>query len=191
MKIMVRVIVCMFLASMTICAISAAGETQSSPAATPIGTMVTTTVERGDSYGGGEQYDLRITVKEVVSGEKAWIRLKEANDANEPPKTGFKYLLVFVRAEFSARGFPGDKDYRIRDDQFIVIAGNGKEFTKASVVKPKPEFVSMTMTSGSSYEGWIAFLVQEDEKKLLMSFSRDHDDGAVYGIWQKPLFRLY
>ena len=57
--------------------------------ATAIGVPLNTIIVFGDQYNGGDElYDVRITVAEVVRGEKAWQMVKAASGANVAPSPG-------------------------------------------------------------------------------------------------------
>jgi hypothetical protein len=83
----------------------------------PIGTPVTTTITFGDAYATAiETYDAKITMIEVMRGERAWDLLNKQNASNRQPDPEFEYILARVRFEFTAKGKPGDKSYDLRED---------------------------------------------------------------------------
>jgi hypothetical protein len=144
----------------------------------------------GDQYlGGDELYDTRITVLQVVRGEKAWDIVKAASASNKPPGAGFEYLLARIRFEFSARTSPSHYRYTIEEGQFTATSSDGKEYEVPSLAEaPKPRLKD-TLAPGSALEGWIAFRVPRSVHKPLMIFQEDvgsvsHRGG---GAW----FRLY
>ncbi len=156
----------------------------------PIGVPVATIVEFGDQYlGGDELYDAKITVLQVVRGEKAWDLVKEASASNQPPKPGFECLLARVRFEFSARTSPSHYSYAINGSQFTATAADSKEYEASSLAaQPNPE-LNGTLKPGDSLEGWVAFLVPRNDDRPLMVFREDvgtvsHRGG---GTW----FQLY
>ena len=68
-----------------------------------VGVPLSTIVIFGDQYNGGDElYDVRITVKDVVRGEKAWELVKSASGSNRSAGSGLEYVLARVRFEFSA-----------------------------------------------------------------------------------------
>ena len=159
---------------------TAQGRSPSSPV--PVGIPVVTTVECGTGYSSLELYDARLTLLEIVRGEKAWNLIKEASVFNKPPKVGFEYIVARIRFEFFKRGFPGDKNYELREDQFTAVSISGREYEAPSVLPLKPR-LSGTLSSGKSLEGWVTLLVPKEDNKPLMNFDREHDGG----IW----FQLY
>src|ERR1700688_2700283 len=75
--------------------------------AQPVGVPLKAIVIFGDQYNGGDElYDVRITVKDVVRGEKAWELVKSASSSNRSAGSGLEYVLARVRFEFSARTKP-------------------------------------------------------------------------------------
>ena len=156
----------------------------------PVGATVNTIIEFGDQYlGGDELYDAKITVLEVVRGEKAWEAVRQASASNRLPKAGFEYLLTRVRFEFSARTSPSHYNYDLHAAQFSAASADGREFgAPALVAAPKPE-LDGTLKPGDGVEGWIAFLVPRNAARPLMVFREDvgtvsHRGG---GTW----FQLY
>src|ERR1035441_8109624 len=99
---------------MVLCVPALAGQTSLPAHAQPFGQPLTTILEFGDQYNGGDElYDAQITVLEVVRGEQAWTMVKSASDSNKPPDVGFEYLLARIRFEFSARTRCPRHHYRI------------------------------------------------------------------------------
>jgi hypothetical protein len=171
-------------------------ETSLASRAQPIGQPLTTILEFGDQYNGGDElYDATITVVEVVRGEKAWEIVRDASASNRPPEAGFEYLLAHIRFEFSARATPHHYSYTIGEAQFTATASDGKEYQPPSLAEgPKPSLTG-TIAPGSSLEGWVTFRVPRGPAnpdkldKPLMIFKEDV--GSVIhsgsGVW----FQLY
>jgi hypothetical protein len=145
-------------------------------------------IECGEGYTSQELYDMKITLVEVLRGKRAWDLLKGANPSNNPPKTGFDYILVRIKLEFSARGSRRVCSYELRPEQFAALSADGREYETPPVVSPKPE-LSGSLRSGESFEGWRAFLVQQGDNKTLMTFDPASGGGMSRGkiIW----FQLY
>jgi len=126
-------------------------------------------------YGVEELYDVKITILEVLRGNEAWARLQEASASNKPAKDGYEYILARIRFEFYSKGTPGNKVYTMKRDDFKVYSKDNQAYEAPSVWPPKPELIGKIFRSGDSYEGWVPFLVaQEDEKPLMFFFG---------GIW--------
>jgi hypothetical protein len=158
--------------------------------AQPVGVPLSTIIIFGDQYNGGDElYDVKITVAEVVRGEKALQIVKAAGDANVAPGAGMEYLLARVRFEFSARVRPEHYSYMLEPAQFSAISAATEPYTSASFAAPlKPELRS-TLHSGDSAEGWVAFLVPRGDHTPLMLFHEDVGNLSHEG--NGSIFKLY
>jgi len=137
-------------------------------------------IECGEGYTSHELYDLKMTVLEVVRGEEAWKRIREAGVSNKPAPAGSEYLLARVRLEYKARGTPGLCIHPVLPEQFTAYSADGEEYAAAAVVVPKPE-MRQPMKSGDSLEGWVAFVVAQTDKAPLMSYSADAGGAVQHG----------
>lgn len=162
------------------------GSSPFSPAS--VGVPVASIIECGEGYTSHELYDAKITLLEVVRGEKAWDLLKKAATTNEPPKAAFEYILARIMFQYSARGLPGNCGHELKANEFTALSVSGKKYETPSVVVPKPE-LSGRLHSGDSLEGWVAFLVAKDDSKPLVAFTADPAGAVQHGgnIW----FQLY
>ena len=151
------------------------GSSPSAPA--PAGTTLADIIECGEGYTSHELYDMKITLLEVIRGEEAWKRIREASAANKPAETGTEYLLTRIKFEYFARGVPGLCVHQLAPAQFTAYSAGAEDYKSASVVPPKPE-LRKGLKSGESIEGWIAFAVSTDDKAPLMLYSVG-DGGAV------------
>ena len=158
--------------------------------ATAVGTPLRTIIIFGDQYNGGDElYDATITVAEVVRGQKAWERLKNANASNKPPAPGFEYLLARVRFEFSARTSPEHYSYELDQAQFTAMSADGKPYASAVLAEPlKPPLRAMLRSSDSA-DGWVAFLVPRGDHTPLMLFREDVGNLSHEG--NSSIFKLY
>ena len=137
-------------------------------------------IECGEGYTSHELYDLKMTLLEVVRGEEAWKRIREAGAANKPAVAGSEYILARVRLEYTARGTPGLCIHPVSPDQFTAYTADGEDYAATSVVLPKPE-LRQGMKSGDSLEGWVAFMVAQADKTPLMSYSADAGGAVQHG----------
>ena len=138
--------------------------------AMPIGATVPAIVELGDMYRAPETYDIRITVLEILRGEKSVDLIKKASVSNAPAQNGFEYVVARIRFEYSARGAPGDKTWELSGEQFNAFSDDGKLYENPSIVPPEPR-LSGVLRSGDSQQGWVAFEVAKHDKKPVMTFS--------------------
>jgi len=167
------------------------GQSHLSPAA--MGVTVKTKIERGDAYSAPEIYDVAITLMEIVRGKEVLGRVKTQGVLDEPPKTGFEYVLARIKFGYSRRGRGlGNVTYRLTEGQFAAVSSDGKtEYKIPSVFhQPQPQLIDSVFSAGESREGWILLQVPKDEKKPRLIFKRENAEG-IYGIWRSVWFQLY
>lgn len=129
----------------------------------------------------GETYKFNITLLEVVRGAKAWSRIEEANMFNDPPSSGFEYVLAKIRVKY-LEGPSLDTSYDVSDIKFTAVSYDGKDYENPWVVNPEPE-LRTTLYPGASHEGWGAFVVAVQDNKPLITFGRDYR-GRGGAWWQ-------
>jgi hypothetical protein len=145
---------------------AAAAAQSPSNTALPIGTPATTAITFGDAYASAvDWYEVKMTVLEVVRGDKALQRVKTASEANPAPPAGFEYLLARVKFEFSSKDAPGNRNYVVRENQFLAVS-NGTEYENAVLAQLKPA-LNGPVYAGDALEGWIAFLIKLTDKPAL------------------------
>lgn len=154
------------------------GSSPSNPA--PPGTTIAGIIECGQGYTSHELYDAKITLLEVVRGEEAWKRIKEASSSNKPAARGNEFILARAKFEYYARGTPGLCIHQLAPDQFTAYSANGEDYKTASVIPPKPE-MRKGLKSGESLEGWLAFEVAKEDRAPLMSYSADTGGAVQHG----------
>jgi hypothetical protein len=154
------------------------GSSPLAPAST--GVTLTGIVECGQGYTSHELYDMKITLVEVIRGEEAWKRIREASPSNKAAEPGLEYVLARVKFEYYARGTPGLCVHELKPDQFSAFSPDGNDYQSPPVVTPKPEMRG-SLHSGESLEGWVAFLVSQQDKKPLMNYSADKGGAIVHG----------
>jgi hypothetical protein len=154
------------------------GNSPSAPA--PAGTAVAGIIECGEGYTSHELYDMKITVTQVLRGEEAWKRIKEAAGSNKPAAPGLEYILARVKFEYQARSIPGKCVHPLVPEQFMAYTAGGEDYKPALAVPPKPE-MRKNLKSGDSLEGWLVFAVAKDDRAPLMSFSADAGGAVQHG----------
>ncbi len=158
--------------------------------AQPIGRTLSTIIIFGDQYDGGDElYDAKITVVQVVRGEKAWGMLRPISTSSPPRKTGFEYLLARVRFEFSARTSPSHYNYTIDETQFTAMSADGAAYAAATIAEEPMPDLQGTLKPGDSLEGWITFIVPRADRQPLMLFRANV--GSVIHEGSGSLFKLY
>jgi hypothetical protein len=116
-----------------------------------------------------------VTVTDVQRGAKAATAIKKANQFNDPPKKGFDYVLVTLKAtnistEKKAQDPSFGVDIRLTGDRQVL-------YSRVAAVSPK-QFKGDLLPKGSA-EGQVVFSVPTDEKNLMFrvgdSFSFDEN----------------
>ena len=148
---------------------------QTSPeASTPLGVTAQTSINIGEGYATGvESVRAAITVLEIVRGEKAWEMIRGASASNRPPDSGMQYLCARIRFEFGEKGSSSERSYGIREEQFASVSENGKQYERPNILLPKPQ-LNGRLYPGESLEGWIALLVNSEDRKPLMTFGNNY-----------------
>lgn len=153
-----------------------------------IGAPVRSMVELGSVYAN--IYDITITVLEVVRGEKAMTRLREADPKNPAAPEGMEYVLARVRFEFKGRAVTDRLPFDLGNAplQWVALSSDLMEYPRASVTVPKPALAGQ-VKPGDTVEGWVAFAVDRKESKPVMVF--DPDVGGATGRGRTLFFKLY
>lgn len=154
------------------------GSSPASPA--PVGVTVSGIIECGQGYTSHELYDMKITVLEVLRGEKAWAGIRAAGGAPPSAPAGLDYLLAKIRFEYYARGLPGQCIHHLHPEQFTAYSSAGEAYGAASVATPDPP-LRKDMKSGETVEGWLAFLVSREDRDPLLSYSADTGGAVTHG----------
>ncbi len=154
----------------------------------PVGLQLESIIECGFGYRPHEKYDIKITLLEVLRGNKAWELIKSASAASKPPKDNYEYILARIKFDYYARGAPGDCVHELRQEEFTAFSAGGKQYEAASSVPPKPELTGK-LSSGDSLEGWLVLEVEQSESKPLLRFVASVGRAVEQGgqVW----FQLY
>jgi hypothetical protein len=146
---------------------SASGSSFSSAAA--VGAPISAIVELSDMYRAPENYDVKITVLEILRGKPATDLLTKSAASKAPAQSDFECVLARIRFEYAARGAPGDKPWELTAGQFNAFSADGKPYEMSSIEPPEPRLHGR-IRSGDFLQGWIAFAVAIKDKKPVMSF---------------------
>lgn len=153
----------------------AVGYSRANPA--PIGTTLTITKE--DIL---ETYTAKVTLLEVVRGDKAWEMVKQANLFNSPPPDGYEYLLARIKFELVAMKDPQAK-HDVHFVHFTLVSGQGADYEPVLTAVPPAPALTASLYQGASHEGWAVFKVKKDDASPLITFGRDYQGRG--GIWFK------
>ncbi len=121
---------------------------------------------------------MKITLLEVIRGEEAWKRIREASSSNNPPESGTEYLLARIKYEYYARGTPGLCIHQLSPEEFTAYSASGEDYKAVAVTLPKPG-LRKDLKSGDLMEGWVVFAVPKEDKSPLMLYSVADSGGAV------------
>jgi hypothetical protein len=158
--------------------------------ATAVGTPLHAILVFGDPYNGGDElYDARITVTEIVRGEKAWQMVTAASPTNTSPPAAMEYLLARVKFEFSARVRPEHYTYTLNPAQFSAMSSASAPYAKATLAASVQPELRATLRSGDSADAWVAFLVPRGDHTPLMLFREDV--GSIIHEGSGSIFKLY
>jgi hypothetical protein len=120
----------------------------------------------------------QVTVLEVVRGEDAAAKIKEANQFNDPAPEGQEFLLLRVHVRALAGDGP-DKTVNIDSNWFKVTGEKNVVYDRPSTVPPEPS-LDATLYPGGEAEGWVVVSAATGEKGLstiiqpLLSFTDDN-----------------
>ena len=146
------------------------GSGVSSVDAASIGTTVPSIVELSDMYVSPETYDFKITVAEIIRGEKSMEFLKKMGASTVRTNTDSECVLARIRIEYKARGAPGDKPWELSGVQFSAFSGDSKPYESPSIVA-SPSGLKPSLRSGDTLECWLAFAVAKSDRKPVMTFN--------------------
>ncbi|MFC1534738.1 hypothetical protein ACFL7M_15400 [Thermodesulfobacteriota bacterium] len=142
--------------------------------ATPVGTTATGTIDvwgaGASEYGDNALYDVKITIEDVIRGERAWELIRVANASNPPPEEGFEYVLARMRIACVVKRASGNLSYKVKPDNFNVYDTNNHPYPFPAVLPPEPALIGMVFYSGDVHEGWIPFQVAKGHDRPLMFF---------------------
>jgi hypothetical protein len=146
------------------------GSGVSSGDAASIGTTVPSIVELSDMYVSPETYDLRMTVSEIIRGEKSMEFLKKLDTSTVQTNPDSECVLARIRIEYKARGAPGDKLWELSGVQFSAFSGDSKPYESPSIVASQSG-LEPSLRSGDTLECWLAFVVAKNDRKPVMTFN--------------------
>jgi len=122
----------------------------------------------------------RLTILEVVTGADATTRVTDASPFNEPPRDGFTYVLVRLRAQNA-----GDRAQPLSGDDFALTGASGTVRRFVGAVSPEPT-LDAVVPAGETRDGWLVLGAPADETNLLLLF----DSVALSGRWADRVFAL-
>lgn len=128
-----------------------------------------------------DDYNATVKVKEVLRGEVAWKRIKEANMFNIEAKEGYEYILAKLLFKVNSNKHQ-EAQVNVGAHSFTLVSKEGKDYDSTIVVTPEPK-IDANLSVGSSSEGWVVFQVKKEDATPLIAFGRGYDGRG--GIWLK------
>lgn len=122
----------------------------------------------------------KLTVLEVVTGDRATQQVTAASQFNQPPPDGSTYVLVRLRATNA-----GDRPLDITGNDFAVTGSSGLVRRFVAAIPPSPALDGV-LKPGESKEGWVVGGAATDEKNLLLLY----DSVTLTGNWADRVFAL-
>lgn len=107
-----------------------------------------------------------VQVLEMIRGEPAWEILQQISRFNDPAPRKLEYVLAKIRVACTYT----DGDEHTIGQRDVRLTGSWlARYGAASVVRPAPK-LEATLRSGGETEGWLAYLVGEEERDLILVF---------------------
>ncbi len=152
------------------------------------GVPVKSIVEIGST--AASNYDVVITLIDIVRGKEALSRLQAANANNKAPKAGFEYVLARIKFELKGRAVSDNRPFDLATSpfQWVACSSDVRQYDGTSAISPQPELKGL-VRPGESVEGWVVFEVELKESKPIMIF--DPASGGAIGRGRTLFFKLY
>ena len=128
----------------------------------------------GQKFEAGN-FDMQITGVD----EDAWPEILAENQFNDPPDTGYRYVMWTINVE-NKRGSVDD-DLYISDYSFNVVGSLGVKYPTSdlkSYCGVIPEDLSASLYLGGTTEGNVCFAVPIDETGLTFLYDTYHSDAS-------------
>lgn len=122
----------------------------------------------------------RFAVEEVVVGDGATVLVTDADPLNEPPREGFTYVAVRLRAS-NASGRP----LALTGDDFALTTDSGFVRRFVGAIPPAPA-IDGTVAPGETLVGWVVLGARADDANLILLY----DSLALDGGWADRAFAL-
>ena len=94
--------------------------------------------------------------------------VRTADASNQSAGTGYEYLLARVKFVFPSGG---NLAYTLKREYFKAYSSESKEYTNPSIVDPKPVFIGTLLYPGQIQEGWIPFIVSQNDSRPVMLYT--------------------
>jgi len=113
-----------------------------------------------------DAFELEITLVEVLRGGAALRLIKQADNYNDPPPAGKEYFM----AKFKIKALRSKNDEEINPQyMFNIVRKDGSTYDDLGTYVSGVKLLS-AMYEGATQEGYVVFLVDEDDNDLLIVF---------------------
>ncbi len=134
----------------------------------------------GSVGGANNRFD--VTITEVVTGQEALNRLRQANEINEAPPAGKEYVLFRASAHITKTN--GEQTVFLTEYDWSLVDSTGRVYSPSEVVEPEPEFTG-TGFEGATIDGWVTVPRKVGEQVSLV-FGLEMPQGLGGGWFTAP-----
>jgi hypothetical protein len=104
----------------------------------------------------------------VIRGSKALDMVKAVDPSIKPADAGYEYLLARVRFIY---GPEGNLYYHLYRELFKAYSPENKEYSAPTILSFQPRFINESLYPGETIEGWIPFIVAQNDSKPVMNYT--------------------
>lgn len=123
-------------------------------------------------------YTATIKVTDVIRGDAAWRKVKDANMFNDEAPSGKEYIVAKISAKVDS--VKDDKSIDFSSYSFTPFSGTNVEYESVFAVAPEPA-LSGSVYEGGTLEGYVVYLVDKSDSNPKLVYGEDYDGTG--GIW--------
>lgn len=120
------------------------------------------------------QYNIGISLQEVVRGSQAMDVLREAHALNPKPEEGKEYIIARFQVRYISDATEGNPPLYLNKFNFAFFPSEGEQEALPIVIMPEPAF-DITLSEPGVADGWLVF-------------SADIDDDSPKAVFAKSLY---
>jgi len=118
--------------------------------------------------------DWQFEALQVLRGERAWRIIQEAYPSSSPPPANMEQLLVEISATYT-----GSDQGHISISDFGITGSSGVLWPYTSFASGSSRLaLEATLLNGGRTQGWVSFEINQDEKDLILVFSKANLETA-------------
>ena len=122
---------------------------------------------------------LEVELLEILRGEMARKKVKEASPLNERPPKGKEYLLAKFRISLIEGG--KKEALNISDFMFEAVSYGGVVYENYLTLEGLEPVLKVRLNEGEEYQGWTYFLVGEEDKPFAV-FKRHQEGETLFNL---------